>query len=84
MVTTIYWMDGRGRLGLSNLTARFHWEDIASRSGLLRSIRPDPSLTLPEHAMPTNAEEGWPQERLLALARGELQVDNPTLALLKP
>ncbi|MCS7068244.1 MAG: hypothetical protein NZN28_06390 [Meiothermus sp.] len=84
METVIYWMDGQGRLGLSNLTARLHWEEIVSRSSLLRSIRPDPGLALPEHAMPTNAERGWPQERLLALARGELQVENPTLALLKP
>jgi len=58
-----------------------------SLEALRKSIRPVREIEgfemIPEEylkrALEWNAEEGWPLERLVALAQGDFEVDNPAM-----
>ncbi|PZA06495.1 MULTISPECIES: hypothetical protein [unclassified Meiothermus] len=81
----VLWVNERGQWGYSS------YDDLSALGGSLRKLREAirPVSEFPEFKMPpaldavlrANAEHGWPLERLVALARGEVTVDNPTLKL---
>lgn len=74
----LYWLNAQGELGLSYQGGNFYSPDHYSLTGLRASIEPAPAdRELPPEIEAANVEAGWPRERLLALARGEIQVDNP-------
>lgn len=81
----LYWLDAQGQLWVSYQGGTYFSTDHFSLTGLRASIGPAPtSWELPPEITAANAEEGWPRERLLALARGEIRVDNPALQWYNP
>ncbi len=81
----ILWVDGNGRFGYCG-----YW-GATSLNELPASIRPVdeiPGFVMPpkeklDIALKANEEDGWPLERLMALARGEIEVDSLALKLWK-
>ena len=86
----ILWVNGHGEWGYSE----HHVDDESSLydmngslEALRKSICPVREIEgfemIPEEylkrALEWNAEEGWPLERLVALAQGDFEVDNPAM-----
>ncbi|MGK0619566.1 hypothetical protein [Meiothermus cerbereus] len=86
----ILWVNGRGEWGYSEHHVAGKdslYQMNGSLEALRKSIRPVREIEgfemMPEkyleRALGWNAEEGWPLERLVALARGDFEVDNPAM-----
>ncbi len=79
------WVDGNGKFGYSE------FREVNSLNELLATIRPVDEIPgfvmVPkdklEIGLRANEERGWPLERLMALARGEIEVDSLALNLWK-
>ncbi|GEM88377.1 hypothetical protein [Meiothermus granaticius] len=81
----LYWLDTQGQLGVSYQGGNNYSPKHRSPTGLRASIKPAPTdWELPPEIAAANAEADWPRERLLALARGEIHVDNPALQWYNP
>lgn len=74
----LYWLDAQGQFGVSYQGGNNYSPKHHSLTGLRASIGPAPtSWEIPTEIAAANEKAGWPRERLLALARGEIRVDNP-------
>ncbi|WP_018465315.1 hypothetical protein [Calidithermus timidus] len=87
----VLWVNGSGEWGYSEHRGDEGPTDLRAMNGELRrliaTIRPVkdiPGFQMPPEksiagVLEASAEEGWPLERLVALARGDIEVDNPAM-----
>lgn len=86
----VLWVNGNGDWGYSSYPASGPGSLGAMRASLgrlratIRPIRDFATFEMPpkrslDAVLKSNTEMGWPLDRLIALARGEIEVNNPTL-----
>ncbi len=87
----ILWINGRGEWGFSahrhldEKTSLFYMRaSLARLRAHIRPVREIPGFRMPKeplfsNLLKANEEDGWPLERLVALARGEVEVRNDAM-----
>ncbi|RIH88896.1 hypothetical protein Mlute_00503 [Meiothermus luteus] len=88
----VLWVNGAGEWGYSEHSedegAPGNLKEMKGKlKKLIATIRPVkgiPGFQMPpqkslDGVLEANAEQGWPLERLMALARGEIELDNPAM-----
>ncbi len=87
----ILWINGRGEWGFSahwntdQKTSLFDmWASLARLRAHIRPVQEIPGFRMPKeplfsNLLKANEEDGWPLERLVALARGEVEVRNDAM-----
>ncbi len=87
----ILWINGRGEWGFSShwmgdrKTSLYSMNaSLAKLRAHIRPVREIPGFRMPEeplfsNLLKANEEDGWPLERLVALARGEVEVRNDAM-----
>ncbi|MCX7803422.1 MAG: hypothetical protein N2313_10410 [Meiothermus ruber] len=87
----ILWINGRGEWGFSahrtsDYKTSLYWMDasLAKLRAHIRPVRDIPGFQMPKeplfsNLLASNEKKGWPLERLVALARGEVEVRNDAM-----
>jgi hypothetical protein len=82
----ILWINGNGKLGYSRLKSLKNPPTLEQLRAQIQPIDEIEGFRMPpedklNQILEINAKSGWTMERLMALARGEIEVENPALGL---